>query len=120
VLLDELRPICRVEQIAVYRNADADSLPATVRQRLVAGTVDWITLTSSAITERLHALLPEEARRKIGREIRLASISPITSATATRLGWTVAAEASAYTWPGLVAAIVDQHRRHGDRTPAGD
>jgi uroporphyrinogen III methyltransferase/synthase len=106
LLLEALRPIADVEQIAVYRNTDADALPPAVLERLAAGTVDWITLTSSAITERLFALLPEEARRRIGREIRLASLSPVTSGAAARLGWTIAAEALAYTWPGLVQAIV--------------
>jgi uroporphyrinogen III methyltransferase/synthase len=108
LLLDRLRTIAHVEQIAVYRNADAAALPPAVIERLVAGSVDWITLTSSAITERLHALLPEEARRRIGRDIRLASLSPVTSAAAARLGWGVAAEAAVYTWPGLVQAIVER------------
>jgi uroporphyrinogen III methyltransferase/synthase len=108
VLLDELRRIAEVEQIAVYRNADAESLPEAVLERLTAGSVDWITLTSSAITERLHALLPDEARCRIGRKIRLASLSPVTSATAARLGWPVAVEAEVYTWPGLVRALAER------------
>jgi uroporphyrinogen III methyltransferase/synthase len=115
LLLETLRPIAHVEQIAVYRNADAAELPPAVIERLVAGSVDWITLTSSAITERLHALLPDDARRRIGREIRLASLSPVTSAAAARLGWPVAAEAAVYTWPGLVRALVE--RVAADRTP---
>jgi uroporphyrinogen III methyltransferase/synthase len=75
---------------------------------LAEGTVDWITLTSPAITERLHALLPEAARARVGTSIRLASISAITSAAAAQLGWTVAAEAREATWPGLVQAIAEQ------------
>jgi len=76
--------------------------------RIAEGSVDWITLTSSAITERLHALLPVEASRRVGRSIRLASLSPVTSATAERLGWPIAAEANTYTWDGLVTAIVSR------------
>ena len=45
-------------------------------------------------------------RREVGRSIRLASISPVTTDAAARLGWAVAAEAEEYTWDGLVAAIV--------------
>jgi uroporphyrinogen III methyltransferase/synthase len=115
LLLETLRPIAHVEQIAVYRNADATALPPAVIERLVAGSVDWITLTSSAITERLHALLPNDARRRVGREIRLVSLSPVTSAAAARLGWPVTAEAAVYTWPGLVRAIVE--RVAADRSP---
>jgi uroporphyrinogen III methyltransferase/synthase len=108
LLKDELERIAHVEQIAVYRNADVAALPPAVLDRLAAGSVDWITLTSSAITERLHALLPDEARGRIGREIRLASLSPVTTATANRLGWPIAAEAESATWPGLVRALADR------------
>jgi uroporphyrinogen III methyltransferase/synthase len=108
LLRDELERIADVEQIAVYRNADAESLPPAVLERLAAGTVDWITLTSSAITERLHALLPPAIRDRIGHDIRLASLSPVTSATAARLGWPIAAEAAVHTWPGLVRALADR------------
>ena len=108
VLKDELASIAHVEQVAVYRNADVEALPADVAARLVEGSVDWITLTSSAITGRLHALLPERARPLIGRSIRLASISPVTTSAAVRLGWQVAAEARSYTWDGLIQALVER------------
>lgn len=106
ILKDELGRIAEVEQVAVYRNADAESLPPIVVDQIARGAVDWITLTSSAITERLHALLPPDVHRRLGREVRLASLSPVTSATAGRLGWPIAAEAAVYDWNGLVAAIV--------------
>ncbi len=105
ILKDELEQLADVDQVAVYHNADAVSLPEPVVERILDGTVDWITLTSSAITERLHQLLPEPARQRIGREIRLASLSPVTSATAARLGWNVAVEATEFTWDGLVDAL---------------
>lgn len=105
VLKDELSQVAQVEQIAVYRNADAVSLPETALRRLQEGSLDWITLTSSAMTERLHALLPPEALARIGRQIRLASLSPVTSAAARKLGWPVAVEAPEATWPSLVAAL---------------
>jgi uroporphyrinogen III methyltransferase/synthase len=108
VLKDELQRVARVEQVAVYRNADAESLPLAVVDQLNEGTVDWVTLTSPAITERLHALLPEPARLRVGTTIRLASLSPVTTAAATRLGWHVAAEARVYTWDGLIQALIDQ------------
>ena len=105
LLKDELERLADVDQVAVYHNADEESLPDLVVERILDGTVDWITLTSSAITERLHELLPEPARRRVGREVRLASLSPVTSATAARLGWSVAVEATEFTWDGLVNAL---------------
>ena len=118
VLKDELENVAIVEQVAVYRNVDVASLPSEVLERIAAGSVNWITLTSSAITERLHALLPQKSIPKIGREIRLASISPVTTKTARSLGWNVAAEAKVFTWEGVVGAIVD--RFHVPETPAKD
>ncbi|HEY2157742.1 MAG TPA: uroporphyrinogen-III synthase, partial [Isosphaeraceae bacterium] len=106
LLKDELGRVAHVEQVAVYRNLDAKSLPPDVARRIEEGSVDWITLTSSAITARLHSLLSEPARSKVGNPIRLASLSPVTTATARGLGWNVAAEAEEFTWDGLVAAIV--------------
>ncbi len=108
VLRDELERLADVEQVAVYRNADADSLSPAIVARLEEGSIDWITLTSSAIAERLHALLPATVRSRIGSDIRLASLSPVTTETAAKLGWTVAAEAKIYTWEGLVQAVVDR------------
>lgn len=107
LLKDELEKIADVEQVTVYRNVDADALPAAVAARLEKGSIDWITITSSAIAERLASLLSETARARVGREIRLASLSPLTSETARSLGWNVAAEAKDSTREGLVEAIVE-------------
>lgn len=109
VLRDRLEDVATVEQVPVYRNADAAALPEAAAERLEQGTIDWITLTSSAITERLHALMPARARERVDRgEIRLASLSPVTTAAAERLGWAVAVEASEYTWLGLLNALADR------------
>ncbi len=105
ILKEELERIAHVEQVPVYRNADARAIPPEVLARIEEGSVDWITLTSSAIAERLFGLLTDPAKARIGRSIRLASLSSVTSSTIARLGWPVAVEASSYTWDGLVEAI---------------
>jgi uroporphyrinogen III methyltransferase/synthase len=108
VLREELEHVADVSQVAVYHNADVAELPEGIAARIAEGSVDWITLTSSAIASRLHAMLPEPARDRVGQEIRLASISPVTSETARRLGWDVAVEAEEYTWEGLVRSLVER------------
>ena len=105
ILQDELGAVAQVDQVAVYRNVDAEALPPGVLSRIEEGSVDWITLTSSAIAARLHAMLSPAARRRIGGEVRLATISPVTTSTANGLGWDVAVEASVHTWDGLVEAL---------------
>lgn len=111
LLRTELESIAHVEQVAVYHQADVDSLPAPVMERLAEGSIDWLTLTSTSIAESLHTLLPVSIRGRIGQSLRLASISPVTSAAAARLGWTVAVEAQTYTWDGLVEALVADVRK---------
>jgi uroporphyrinogen III methyltransferase/synthase len=111
VLKEELQKLADVDQVAVYHSGDVESLPEPVIERIQDGTVDWITLTSSAIAARLHDLLPESARRRLGTEVRIASLSPVTSQTARDLGWTVAVEAAEFTWEGLIGALVDQVAR---------
>jgi uroporphyrinogen III methyltransferase/synthase len=107
LLQEELGQVAVVEQVSVYHNADVDSLPPGVIERIREGSIDWITLTSSAIVNRLHALLPEDAQSQIGQRIRLASISPITTEAAKALGWTVAVEATVHTWDGVADAIAE-------------
>ena len=109
----ELGRVAEVEQVTVYRNVDAEAIPPEVLARIEGGSVDWVTLTSSAIAERFHALLPESARTRIGRKVRLASLSPVTSGTIARLGWPVAVEAAKHTWDGLVDAIAAKVRAEG-------
>jgi uroporphyrinogen III methyltransferase/synthase len=108
ILKEELAKLADVDQVPVYHHHDADTLPPVVIERILNGTIDWITLTSSAITVALHELLPRRAREQVGRTIRLASLSPVTSETAQKLGWSVAVEASEYTWTGLVRALVEE------------
>jgi uroporphyrinogen III methyltransferase/synthase len=114
VLNEALGPIAHVEQVATYRNLDVDALPADVADRLARGEVDWITVTSPAIARRLHDLMPEAARARVGTGIRLASLSPVTTEAVRAVGWDVAAEAEVYTWDGLVAALIAAETRRAE------
>ena len=108
VLKDELDHVANVVQVPVYHNADVQAISPAIEARIVDGSVDWITVTSSAIVSRLHELLGENARGRVGRDVRLASLSPVTTQTATAMGWNVAVEATEYTWDGLVQTLVNQ------------
>jgi uroporphyrinogen III methyltransferase/synthase len=63
---------------------------------------DWITFTSSSTVQNFVALAGTDALARV----RAASIGPVTSATARKLGIEVAAEASVFTVDGLVDAIL--------------
>ena len=64
---------------------------------------DWIAFTSSSTVENFHALFGAERLKGV----RVASIGPITSATARKLGIEVAVEAADHTAEGLVEAILN-------------
>ena len=95
-----------VEQVVVYESRDVTSPDPAMAQRLRDDRIDWITVTSSAIARSLAALFADELRHT-----RLASISPVSSATLRELGFEPAAEASEYTMKGLVEAILRSPNR---------
>ncbi len=95
-----------LEPLVVYRNVDVPSFPPVELALVERGEVDWIALGSPSIAESLLRMLTEPARQQLGNRTRLASISPVTTARAKQLGLPIAAEATTYTWDGLIDAIV--------------
>lgn len=95
-----------VEKIATYRSCDVTSLPASTADLLSRGEIDWIGLSSPSIARGLATLLPAASRPHLGSRIRLASISPITSEAARAVGLPISAEATEFTWSGLIEAIL--------------
>jgi uroporphyrinogen III methyltransferase/synthase len=108
VLREQLeRAAGRVEQVAVYRQADAVDSEAPVLDYLRRGEIDYVTLTSANIARALVRALDEVCRGRLeSGEVKLVSISPVTSAAVRELGLSVADEAEEYTVAGLVAALV--------------
>ena len=113
----ELRQVAEVDQVAVYQNLDAPRLPDDVIDRIMAGSIDWVTLTSSAIASRFLELLPEPARAQLRGNAYLASLSEITSETIRERGFSPHAQAAEPTWPALVQAIVDAVAHAGTNNP---
>jgi uroporphyrinogen III methyltransferase/synthase len=105
LLRDELSGVAEVEQIAVYSQVDA-ATPA-LSELLRDGPIDFVTLTSSNIARSLLRHLDDETRSLIhSGAIRLVTISPVTSAAVVEMGLPVAAEATAYTVDGVLAALI--------------
>lgn len=91
----------QVEQIVVYRSTDVAPPDPDIAAALKAGRIDWVTVTSSAIARSLAKMFGEDLRNT-----KLVSISPVTSAALSELGFRPAAEAQQYTMEGVVAAIL--------------
>ena len=67
---------------------------------------DWITFTSSSTVQNFVVMAGADAIRGV----KVASIGPVTSATARKLGIDVAVEAAVFTVDGLVEAILETVR----------
>ncbi|MCI0684122.1 MAG: uroporphyrinogen-III C-methyltransferase [Gemmataceae bacterium] len=114
ILRELLAGHCQVEQVAVYAQADAVELAAEVIDQLRRGDIDCITLTSANIARALLTRLDDTCLSHIrsGR-VKLATISPVTSAAVDALGLPVAAEATTATMEGVVQALIDEIRGRG-------
>ncbi|MGC1273632.1 MAG: uroporphyrinogen-III C-methyltransferase [Planctomycetaceae bacterium] len=94
-------------KVETYRSVDVESLPPDAAGLLSSGQLDWIALSSPAIARCLVDLMPAAALKHLGRKVKLASISPVTSEAARELGLPIAAEATEFTWNGLLTAILN-------------
>jgi uroporphyrinogen III methyltransferase / synthase len=96
---------CTVDVVPVYetRPASAERRDDLVR-RLEARAVDAVMLTSSSTADSLCELLGPAAPELL-HGVVIASIGPITTATAEKRGLTVAVTASVSTVAGLLAAL---------------
>jgi uroporphyrinogen III methyltransferase/synthase len=105
-LPDALRAAdCTVDVVAAYETRPAareavDRLVAAFE----AGNVDAVTFTSSSTVEHLCDALGARAADVLGTT-RIASIGPVTSATARARGLRVDVEAAPYTLPALIGAL---------------
>ena len=106
VLPDELRKMgARVDEITVYHTVPVTDHSAELVDALRNGEVDLVTFTSSSTVRNFKSLLPEAQFEELMRPVTVASIGPITSDTARKLGFTVHISAETYTIDGLVEAI---------------
>jgi len=113
VVPDELRRLgAHVEVVEAYRTAvPADAASRAAGLFREGARPDWITFTSSSTVRNFVST----AGLASLDGVRVASIGPVTSATAVKLGIAVDVEASTYTTDGLVDAVVSASSSPADR-----
>ena len=99
-----------VREVVCYQNIDVEHYPPEIVTEVERGLVDWIGLSSPSIARNLPRLLSPAGLAQLGTRVRLASISPVTTAAAREAGLPIAVEATTYTWEGIFAAITAVHR----------
>jgi uroporphyrinogen III methyltransferase/synthase len=93
-----------VLDLPVYETKIAAALPPALTDVIDAGTVDWVTFTSSSTARNFATLLGPDYRQKLAK-VRLASIGPITTQTLAELGLSPAVQADEFNIAGLVTAL---------------
>src|SRR5439155_14949160 len=107
VLVVELRRLgASVSEVPAYHTRRVENGAGRLREALAAGAVDAVTFTSSSTTRNFAEIFTEEERRAWRGRVTIASIGPITAATAAEYGLTTDVMPSEYTIPALARALV--------------
>jgi uroporphyrinogen III methyltransferase/synthase len=94
----------RVDVVEAYRTVAPGDAAGEVSRVFSGRRPDWITFTSSSTVTNFVKIAGGEALRGV----KVASIGPVTTATALKLGIEIAVEAREYTVSGLVEAILER------------
>ena len=112
ILPKELKKMgAEVEEIPAYETLKVTENIDDLVHQLENRRIDLITFTSSSTVKNFKALLPAEKFAKLTQGATIASIGPITSDTATALGFDVRITADSFTITGLVEAILQYYQK---------
>ncbi len=107
VLPVELRKMgAAVDEVTVYFTEKVSDNADLLVKQLEEKRVDVVTFTSSSTVRNFKDLLSEDNFKQLIDHVTVASIGPITTETAEKLGFTVSITAESYTISGLCDAIV--------------
>jgi uroporphyrinogen III methyltransferase/synthase len=117
VLVVELRKLgVDVVEVPAYQTRRAEDGAARLREALRAGAVDVVTFTSSSTARNFAELFTDEERRGWLGRVAIASIGPVTAATAAEYGLVTDVMPEEYTIPALARAI-SAHFARSSRPP---
>jgi uroporphyrinogen III methyltransferase / synthase len=106
-----------VVEVPAYRTRPAEDGAARLRQALANGLVDAVTFTSSSTARNFAELFGEDERARLLRGVTVASIGPVTAATAAEYGLVTEVMPAEYTIRALARALADHFAagRNGGR-----
>jgi uroporphyrinogen III methyltransferase/synthase len=113
VLPVELRNMgAEVHEVTAYLTEKVRDNADLLVGQLEEKTIDMITFTSSSTVNNFKSLLPPDKFTQLIDGAKIASIGPITTDTASELGFKVDVTAESYTIPGLCEAILKYYRNY--------
>jgi len=100
-----------VTEVPAYVTRKAEGGAPRLAEALAAGAVDVVTFTSSSTARNFAEAFSDDERRAWRGRVAVASIGPITAATAAEYGLTTDIMPAEYTIPALARAIADYFAR---------
>jgi uroporphyrinogen III methyltransferase/synthase len=112
VLVTELRELgAHVTEVAAYVTRKAEGGAPRLAEALAAGAIDAVTFTSSSTARNFAEAFSDDERHAWRGRVAVASIGPITAATAAEYGLATDIMPAEYTIPALARAIADYFAR---------
>jgi len=112
VLVVELRRLgAAVTEVPVYQTRRIEDGVVRLREALASGAVDAVTFTSSSTARNFAEQFSENERSSWRGRLAVASIGPITAATAAEYGLSTDVMPSEYTIPALARALAEYFAR---------
>ncbi|MDD3311135.1 uroporphyrinogen-III C-methyltransferase [Pseudodesulfovibrio sp.] len=106
VLPEELKKAgCNVTVLPVYETKLVQSSGEEIEEAMKNEAIQYVTFTSSSTVENFFELITPDTLRCCP-DVKLASIGPVTTRTIEKFGFKPAVEATDYTIPGLVEALL--------------
>jgi uroporphyrinogen III methyltransferase/synthase len=102
-----------VVEVPAYTTRRVGAGAARLREALAANAVDVVTFTSSSTARNFAELFSDQERRTLLNGVTVASIGPITAATAAEYGLTTHVMPQQYTIAALARAIAEHFARTG-------
>ncbi len=102
-----------VIDVPAYTTRRVEASAARLREALAAGTVDAVTFTSSSTARNFAELFTDTERRAWLARVTVASIGPVTAATAAEYGLATHVMPREYTIPALARAIAEYYIGRG-------
>ena len=112
VLVVELRRLgVAVTEVPAYQTRRVEDGVGRLREALASGSVDAVTFTSSSTARNFAEQFSDHERSAWRGRVAVASIGPITAATAAEYGLSTDVMPSEYTIPALARALADYFSR---------
>ncbi|MEE8484617.1 MAG: uroporphyrinogen-III C-methyltransferase [Nitrospinota bacterium] len=113
LLPEELRKKgARVDVAAVYRTVKPDAKKNEILQMIREGKIDMVTFTSSSTVTNFAEMFDDGELKEVRGKLKVASIGPITSETAEKLGFNIDVTPDEYTIEALTRSVIDCYSKN--------